>query len=167
MTLHQSLPVALQCRMSALEGELMSVVHRGKIVPSDLTTAVLKVRKFSAESRQANSSVHPQYGRVPGALKMTANIIWKFNDTRNDLWREVITALGLSTGAAVALGFSRFAYGLLLPSMRADLGWTYVESGALNTALARARAPKRGLRPRKCHIRHGGTAFSGRVAAPP
>jgi predicted MFS family arabinose efflux permease len=47
---------------------------------------------------------------------------------------EVLTALGLSTGAAVALGFSRFAYGLLLPAMRADLGWSYVEAGALNTA---------------------------------
>jgi len=53
---------------------------------------------------------------------------------RSDVWREVFTALGLSTGAAVALGFSRFAYALLLPPMRADLGWTYVEAGALNTA---------------------------------
>jgi predicted MFS family arabinose efflux permease len=65
---------------------------------------------------------------------MTTNIIRKVNDTRNDIWSEAITALGLSTGAAVALGFSRFAYGLLLPPMRADLGWTYVEAGALNTA---------------------------------
>ncbi|MGV2978961.1 YbfB/YjiJ family MFS transporter [Camelimonas sp. ID_303_24] len=47
---------------------------------------------------------------------------------------QVLTALGLSAGAAVALGLSRFAYGLLLPPMRADLGWTYVEAGALNTA---------------------------------
>jgi predicted MFS family arabinose efflux permease len=53
---------------------------------------------------------------------------------RNEVWRQAITALGLSTGAAVALGFSRFAYALLLPPMRADLGWTYVEAGALNTA---------------------------------
>jgi hypothetical protein len=65
---------------------------------------------------------------------MTINIISKVNDTGNGTWREVITALGLSTGAAVALGLSRFAYGLLLPPMRADLGWTYVEAGALNTA---------------------------------
>ncbi len=65
---------------------------------------------------------------------MTINIISKVSDTGNDIWREVITALGLSTAAAVALGFSRFAYGLLLPPMRADLGWTYVEAGALNTA---------------------------------
>ncbi len=48
--------------------------------------------------------------------------------------RQVLTALGLSAGAAVALGLSRFAYGLLLPPMRADLGWTYMEAGALNTA---------------------------------
>lgn len=53
----------------------------------------------------------------------------------SDVWSEVIIAAGLSTGAAVALGFSRFAYGLLLPAMRADLGWTYVEAGALNTAI--------------------------------
>ncbi len=48
--------------------------------------------------------------------------------------RQILTALGVSTGAAVALGLSRFAYGLLLPPMRAELGWTYVEAGALNTA---------------------------------
>jgi predicted MFS family arabinose efflux permease len=50
------------------------------------------------------------------------------------VWHEVRIALGLSVGAAIALGLSRFAYGLLLPAMRADLGWTYVEAGALNTA---------------------------------
>jgi predicted MFS family arabinose efflux permease len=65
---------------------------------------------------------------------MTTNIISKVDDTGNEFWKEVITALGLSIGAAVALGFSRFAYGLLLPPMRADLGWSYVEAGALNTA---------------------------------
>jgi len=65
---------------------------------------------------------------------MTMNIAAKVDDDSNDIWREVITALGLSIGAAVALGFSRFAYSLLLPPMRTDLGWTYVEAGALNTA---------------------------------
>lgn len=55
-------------------------------------------------------------------------------DNRTDVRNEVLTALGLSTGAALALGLSRFAYGLLLPPMRADLGWTYAEAGALNTA---------------------------------
>jgi len=48
--------------------------------------------------------------------------------------RQILTALGVATGAAVALGLSRFAYGLLLPPMRAELGWTFVEAGALNTA---------------------------------
>lgn len=65
---------------------------------------------------------------------MTSHVIPTLNDNRSDMWREVITALGLSTASAVALGFSRFAYGLLLPPMRTDLGWTYVEAGALNTA---------------------------------
>jgi predicted MFS family arabinose efflux permease len=44
--------------------------------------------------------------------------------------------LGLALGPAAALGFARFAYALLLPSMRADLGWTYAEAGAMNGANA-------------------------------
>jgi predicted MFS family arabinose efflux permease len=39
-------------------------------------------------------------------------------------------------GPAVALGLSRFAYALLLPPMRADLGWSFADAGALNTANA-------------------------------
>jgi predicted MFS family arabinose efflux permease len=45
-------------------------------------------------------------------------------------------ALALALGAAVSLGITRFAYGLLLPAMRQDLGWTYALSGAMNTANA-------------------------------
>jgi predicted MFS family arabinose efflux permease len=45
-------------------------------------------------------------------------------------------ALTLSLGAAVSLGITRFAYGLLLPAMRADLGWSYTLAGAMNTANA-------------------------------
>lgn len=43
------------------------------------------------------------------------------------------TALALSLGAAIALGLSRFSYGLLLPPMRADLGWSYLLAGSMNT----------------------------------
>jgi len=45
-------------------------------------------------------------------------------------------ALGLSLGAAVSLGITRFAYGLLLPPMREDLGWNYTLAGGMNTANA-------------------------------
>lgn len=45
-------------------------------------------------------------------------------------------AVALSMGAAVSLGITRFAYGLLLPPMRADLGWSYLLAGAMNTANA-------------------------------
>jgi predicted MFS family arabinose efflux permease len=51
---------------------------------------------------------------------------------RSSLW----IVLGLALGPAAALGFARFAYALLLPSMRADLGWTYAEAGAMNGANA-------------------------------
>ena len=50
--------------------------------------------------------------------------------------REAWIALGLSVGSAVSLGFSRFAYALLLPPMRDSLHWSYVEAGGLNTANA-------------------------------
>jgi predicted MFS family arabinose efflux permease len=39
-------------------------------------------------------------------------------------------------GPAVALGLARFAYALLLPAMRADLGWSFADAGAMNTANA-------------------------------
>ena len=42
-------------------------------------------------------------------------------------------AAALSLGAAVSLGITRFAYGLLLPTMRSDLGWSYTLAGAMNT----------------------------------
>ena len=42
-------------------------------------------------------------------------------------------AAALSLGAAVSLGVTRFAYGLLLPTMRIDLGWGYTMAGAMNT----------------------------------
>ncbi len=43
---------------------------------------------------------------------------------------------GLAMGPAIALGLARFAYALLLPAMRADLGWSYADAGAVNTANA-------------------------------
>ncbi|OAK61297.1 MFS transporter [Variovorax paradoxus] len=45
-------------------------------------------------------------------------------------------AFALSMGAAVSLGITRFSYGLLLPPMRADLGWSYALAGGMNTANA-------------------------------
>jgi predicted MFS family arabinose efflux permease len=48
----------------------------------------------------------------------------------------VPTALALGLMAAVSLGLARFSYALLLPAMRADLGWTYFTAGAMNTVNA-------------------------------
>jgi predicted MFS family arabinose efflux permease len=48
----------------------------------------------------------------------------------------LLLAAALSMGAAVSLGITRFAYGLLLPAMRADLGWSYTLAGGMNTANA-------------------------------
>lgn len=48
----------------------------------------------------------------------------------------LLTALALSMGAAISLGLARFAYALLLPPMREDLGWSYLLAGGMNTANA-------------------------------
>lgn len=52
--------------------------------------------------------------------------------TLTPLW----VVAGLAMGPAVALGLARFAYALLLPAMRADLGWSFADAGAMNTANA-------------------------------
>ena len=48
----------------------------------------------------------------------------------------IIVAMALSLGAAVSLGITRFAYGLLLPVMKSDLAWSYTRAGAMNTVNA-------------------------------
>jgi predicted MFS family arabinose efflux permease len=53
--------------------------------------------------------------------------------TRRDVLRS---AAGLALAAAVSLGLARFSYALLLPAMRADLGWSYFTAGAMNTVNA-------------------------------
>jgi len=52
--------------------------------------------------------------------------------TAATLW----AAAGLALAAAVSLGLARFAYAMLLPPMRADLGWSYLTAGAMNTVNA-------------------------------
>lgn len=48
----------------------------------------------------------------------------------------LVVAIGLAMASAVALGLARFSYALLLPPMRADLHWSYLTAGALNTVNA-------------------------------
>ncbi|WP_031361093.1 YbfB/YjiJ family MFS transporter [Caballeronia sordidicola] len=48
----------------------------------------------------------------------------------------LVLAAGLSFGTAIALGLTRFSYALLLPAMKADLGWSFAQAGAMNTANA-------------------------------
>ena len=45
-------------------------------------------------------------------------------------------ASALALASAVSLGLARFSYALLLPAMRADLGWSFFIAGAMNTANA-------------------------------
>lgn len=45
-------------------------------------------------------------------------------------------AAALALATMISLGLARFAYALLLPPMRADLGWNYFTAGAMNTVNA-------------------------------
>jgi len=48
----------------------------------------------------------------------------------------LLLAFSLALAAAVSLGLARFSYALLLPTMRAELHWSYFTAGAMNTANA-------------------------------
>ena len=47
--------------------------------------------------------------------------------------RALLLAFFLSFATIVSNAFARFAYALVLPAMRGDLGWTWAQSGLLNT----------------------------------
>ena len=51
-------------------------------------------------------------------------------------FKRWMIVFGLALGVSVSNAFARFAYGLILPSMQSDLGWTYTQSGWINTANA-------------------------------
>ncbi|WP_158964591.1 YbfB/YjiJ family MFS transporter [Chachezhania sediminis] len=50
--------------------------------------------------------------------------------------RQWLLLAGLTFGLCITNGFARFAYGLLLPAMKVEFGWTYAQAGWLNTANA-------------------------------
>jgi predicted MFS family arabinose efflux permease len=56
--------------------------------------------------------------------------------TRDRALHTLAVAAALALAAAVSLGLARFSYALLLPPMRADLGWSYTTAGAMNTVNA-------------------------------
>jgi predicted MFS family arabinose efflux permease len=50
--------------------------------------------------------------------------------------RDVVVVAALALAPAVGLGIARFAYALILPDMRSDLGWSYADAGWMNTTNA-------------------------------
>lgn len=50
--------------------------------------------------------------------------------------RPWLVLTGLALGLTVTNGFARFAYGLILPAMKSEMGWSYAQAGWLNTANA-------------------------------
>ena len=77
--------------------------------------------------------------------------------------RDLLVVAGLAAAPTIALGFTRFAYALLLPAMRADLGWSFATAGLMNTVNAGGY-----LAGGACHRlagRAGGTATGARLVA--
>ncbi|MCV6586133.1 MAG: YbfB/YjiJ family MFS transporter [Marinibacterium sp.] len=50
--------------------------------------------------------------------------------------RPWLVLAGLALGVTATNGFARFAYGLILPAMKSEMGWSYAQAGWLNTANA-------------------------------
>lgn len=80
--------------------------------------------------RQRSAGGFGKITRMPAPAPTTTAL--RRNAPLPALW----LAVALSMGAAVSLGITRFAYALLLPPMREDLGWTYTLAGAMNTVNA-------------------------------
>ena len=57
-------------------------------------------------------------------------------ESRTDRPNMLITVLCAMLSALVVIGFGRLAYGVILPSMRADLGLSYQQAGMLSTVTA-------------------------------
>jgi predicted MFS family arabinose efflux permease len=77
----------------------------------------------------------------------------------------LMLAAALSLGSAIALGLARFAYALLLPSMKLDLGWSFAEAGAMNTANALGYLLGALAFPRLARRWSAGTLFGAGCAA--
>lgn len=70
-------------------------------------------------------------------MKLSVSKIRQLSLSKNQKFPPgLMITFGLALGPAVALGLARFAYALLLPSMRADLHWSFTLAGAMNTANA-------------------------------
>jgi predicted MFS family arabinose efflux permease len=77
----------------------------------------------------------------------------------------LLVAAGLAAGPAVVLGMARFAYGLLLPGMRADLHWSFAQAGTINTANALGYLAGAMIAPRVSARLGRGATFLGGIAA--
>lgn len=69
--------------------------------------------------------------RVARTLRRGDPSRWRRRPAPPRVW---CSAARLALGTAVALGLARFAYGLLVPAMRAELGWSLAQAGAMTTA---------------------------------
>lgn len=72
---------------------------------------------------------------MKGSHTSYARIFWK-PFMSGAVARPWLVLAGLVLGVTITNGFARFAYGLILPAMKSEMGWNYAQAGWLNTANA-------------------------------
>ena len=86
---------------------------------------------------QSNEHLFTRVGWVGEAMRQNASRMTTPTPTSHTPLSQLVwLALALSMGSALSLGITRFSYGLLLPPMRDDLGWSYTLAGGMNTVNA-------------------------------
>ena len=77
-------------------------------------------------------------GTAPGlTVRFVAlETVLKVSHVNTSRWLGLGDALALALAPLVALGFTRFAYALLLPPMQQEFAWSFARAGSLNTSNA-------------------------------
>ena len=77
-------------------------------------------------------------GAAPGLAVRFIRLetVLQVSPVNSSRWLGLNDALALALAPLVALGFTRFAYALLLPPMQHEFGWSFARAGALNTSNA-------------------------------
>ena len=93
-------------------------------------------RRVPAGYRSAQGLIPGAEGRVPVSWGTVIPSVPRApgvppSHGRASGWRGPVL---LALGTASALGLARFGYGLLVPAMRAELGWSLAKAGTLTTA---------------------------------
>ena len=128
-------PAGLQGNAAAQNVQRKSVSKGNGVVLGTLCTnrAAMRPAVCAGVSQSGRDSAVPRPSAEWVAMGVTGSSSSPPARAGTSPVRLLWLAVALSMGAAVSLGITRFAYALLLPPMREDLGWSYTLAGGMNT----------------------------------